>query len=370
VERLDAFMARANAAYYAAKNPFADFTTAPEISQVFGEVLGLWAAETWQAMGAPDPVLLAEAGPGRGTLMADALRAIRQVAPAFGRALRLHLVEISARLRAEQAARLPGAAWHDRVEDVPPGPLLLLANEFLDALPIRQFVFRGAGWAERFVEEGRFVDVPYPLSALGGGEGWGEVGAAGTAPTVGGSLPMPCRPHHPPHPNPLPPQARAEREHHCPPEGTIMEHPEAALTLISALAARLAATGGAALFLDYGPEHSAPGDSLQALRDKKPADPLAEPGSADLTAHVDFSRLAEAARAAGAAVFGPLPQGVLLVRLGLFQRTGALARKNPARAGALQAAAARLAEPDRMGRLFKAMAVCHPALPTPAGFAA
>jgi SAM-dependent MidA family methyltransferase len=148
----------------------------------------------------------------------------------------------------------------------------------------------------------------------------------------------------------------------------LIEYPEAALSLVSGLAARLITTGGAALFLDYGPECSAPGDSLQALRDKRPADPLAEPGSADLTAHVDFSRLAEAARAAGAAVFGSLPQGIFLARLGLFQRTGALARKNPARAGALQTAAARLAEPNRMGRLFKAMAICHPALPAPAGF--
>jgi SAM-dependent MidA family methyltransferase len=148
----------------------------------------------------------------------------------------------------------------------------------------------------------------------------------------------------------------------------VIEYPEAALGLISTLAGKIAKTGGAALFLDYGPEHSAPGDSFQALRDGKPADPLAEPGSADLTAHVDFSRLADAARAAGAAVFGPVPQGKFLARLGLFQRTGALARQNPAQAGALQAAAARLAEPNRMGRLFKAMAVCHPALPPPAGF--
>ena len=165
-------MARANAAYYAAKNPFADFTTAPEISQVFGEILGLWAAETWQAMGAPESVVLAEAGPGRGTLMADALRAIHRAAPAFARALRLHLVEISPALRAAQAEKLPGAVWVERVEDLPPGPLLLLANEFLDALPIRQFVRRADAWAERFVAEGRFVEVapsprPSPITGAG-----------------------------------------------------------------------------------------------------------------------------------------------------------------------------------------------------------
>jgi SAM-dependent MidA family methyltransferase len=336
LERLDHFMARANAAYYATSDPFTDFTTAPEISQVFGELLGLWAAEMWQAMGAPDPVLLAEAGPGRGTLMADALRAIGQAAPAFGRALRLHLVEISPRLRATQAEKLPGATWHDRLEDLPPGPLLLLANEFLDALPIRQFVWRD-GWRERFVEDGRFVET-LPLSAPGGGEGRGEAGDAS-------STERPLQ------------------------EGTILEHPEAALPLISALAARIAAHGGAALFLDYGPEISAPGDSLQALRGGKPANPLADPGHADLTAHVDFARLADAARGAGARVHGPVPQGKFLARLGLFQRTGALARQNPQRAGALRDAAARLSEPDQMGRLFKAMAVCHPTLPTPPGFA-
>ena len=174
MERLDAFMARANAAYYATHDPFADFTTAPEISQVFGEILGLWAAVAWQGMGAPEPVLLIEAGPGRGTLMADALRAIGRAAPAFRAALRLHLIESSPRLRALQAGMLADAVWHDALETVPLAPLILLGNEFLDALPIRQFVRRGDGWAERFVEAGRFVEVmvsaPPPLA----GGGWGE----------------------------------------------------------------------------------------------------------------------------------------------------------------------------------------------------
>ena len=293
MERLDAFMARANTAYYAAQDPFADFTTAPEISQVFGELLGLWAAMQWQAMGAPSPVILAEAGPGRGTLMADALRAIRRMVPDFAAALQLHLVENSPRLRTVQAAKLPGATWHDTLDTLPPGPLLLLANEFLDALPIRQFVRRGSGWAERYV----------------------------------------------------------------------------AITLTTALAERIAAQGGAALFIDYGPATSAPGDSLQALRGGTAANPLADPGSADLTAHVDFAALAQAARSVGAAVHGPLPQGLFLARLGLFQRTGALARtQQPATASRLLESAKRLAEPDQMGRLFKVLAVCHPALPLPAGF--
>ncbi len=179
VERLDAFMARANAAYYATHDPFADFTTAPEITQVFGELLGAWAAVTWRAMGAPSPVLLVEAGPGRGTLMADALRAVgaggagvsaRRCGCIWSRIRRG-----CARCRRE---RCRIATWHERVEDLPDGPLLLLANEFLDALPIRQFVRRGDGWAERFVHDGAFVEVAAgsSLSALGGGEGWGEVG--------------------------------------------------------------------------------------------------------------------------------------------------------------------------------------------------
>jgi len=323
-ERLDAFMARANAAYYAERNPYADFTTSPEITQVFGEVLGLWAAVTWEAMGRPDPVLLAECGPGRGTLMADALRAVTGVAAPFRAALRVHLVETSLRLRAQQAARVPDAAWHDTLADLPPGPLILLANEFLDALPIRQFVRHGAGWAERFVDGGAFVEqpaAPPDLDAAGAGE------------------------------------------------GAIMELCEPARATAGHVAHRVARDGGAALFMDYGPAESAPGDSLQALRDGRPVNPLGEPGTADLTAHVDFAALARVARSAGAAVHGPVPQGVFLSKLGLFQRTGRLARTQPpGRAAALVQAAQRLAEPDRMGRLFKAMAICHAALPCPAGF--
>jgi len=322
IERLDVFMAGANAAYYATRDPFADFTTSPEISQAFGEILGLWSAVVWRQMGEVSPVVFAEAGPGRGTLMADALRAIGKMVPGFRAALRLHLIETSPRLRALQAERLD-ATWHDDFSGIPDGPLLLLANEFFDALPIRQFIHRDAGWTERFVQDGCFVELPAP------------------APSRSGAV------------------------------GELVETCEPALALAAALGRRLATSGGAALLLDYGPEHSAPGDSLQAVRDGRPADPLAEPGHADLTAHVDFQALAEAARAAGAAVHGPLPQGIFLARIGLFQRTGALARgQPPARAAAMMDAAQRLAEPDRMGRLFKALALCHPALPPPAGFEA
>ncbi len=362
MERLDAFMARANAAYYAARDPFADFTTSPEITQVFGEVLGLWAAVTWEAMGRPDPVLLVECGPGRGTLMADALRAVRQAAPAFRAALRLHLVETSPRLRAVQAAALPDSvAWHDDLASVPPGPMLLLANEFLDALPIRQFVRRGGGWMERFVDGGVFVERA-ALPPLPPGEGRGEGGRTDEPRSSNASA------HEAeeaalrgfPHPDPLPEGEGAGN--------TVLELCEPARHIAAHLAARVAHGGGAALFLDYGPERSAPGDSLQALRGGRPADPLADPGEADLTAHVDFAALARAA--VGAAVHGPVPQGLFLARLGLFQRSGRLARTQPpAKAAALMQAAQRLAEPDRMGRLFKALCIAHPALPVPAGFA-
>ena len=323
-ERLDRFMARANAAYYAERDPFADFTTAPEISQVFGEILGLWAAVEWDQIGRPAPVVLAEAGPGRGTLMADALRAIRRAAPAFAAALDLHLIETSERLRAAQAKVLSEAAWHARLDSLPDAPLLLLANEFLDALPIRQFVHRGTGWTERFVAAGRMVEQPAEAPA-------GRIAA----------------------------------------EGETVEIGEAAHELVTILGRRLAARPGAALFLDYGSPESIPGETLQAVRDGRPADPLADPGEADLTAHVDFAAIAAAARAAGAAVHGPLPQGLFLARLGLFQRTDRLARgHSPREALALIEAARRLAEPDRMGRLFKVMALCHPGAPIPPGFEA
>ena len=323
MERLDVFMARANAAYYATRDPFLDFTTASEISQVFGELLGAWAAVVWRAMDSPDPVLLVECGPGRGTLMADALRAVASVAPAFRAALRVHLVENSPRLRAMQAVSVPDAVWHDALAGVPDGPMVLLANEFLDALPVRQFVCRAGVWMERYVEAGAFVEVT-------SGVGFGEAT-----------------------------------------DGTVREVGAAAQLVGADLGERLARSGGAALFLDYGPELSCAGDSLQAVRGGRSADPLVEPGSADLTAHVDFQAVAEAARRAGAAVFGPLPQGKFLAELGLFQRTGVLARTQaPARATALLEGARRLAEPDGMGRLFKALALCHPGLPVPPGFLA
>jgi NADH dehydrogenase [ubiquinone] 1 alpha subcomplex assembly factor 7 len=321
-ERLDHFMARANAAYYATQDPFADFTTAPEISQAFGEMLGLWAAVTWRSMGSPSPVSFVEMGPGRGTLMADALRAIGQAAGDFERVAAIHLVETSARLRAIQRERLGDVSWHDTIDTVPDCPMILLGNEFLDALPTRQFVRRGSGWSERFVCLSGFVE---------------------------------------------------ETTHDAPDieavEGAVVERCETAEAIGAAIATRLMRHDSAALFLDYGTEFSSPGDSLQAIAGGQPADPLGPIGFADLTAHVDFARFGAAAQAAGALVYGPIPQGIFLARLGLFQRSNKLARGlSPERALLVMEGARRLAEPDRMGRLFKAFALASPNLSVPAGF--
>jgi SAM-dependent MidA family methyltransferase len=308
-ERLDRFMARANAAYYARQDPFADFTTAPEISQVFGELIGAWAAVVWTQMGRPRPVLLVEAGPGRGTLMADALRTVSRVAADFHAALSVHFVETSPRLRAEQASRAPEAAWHDRLEDVPPGPAIVIANEFLDALPIRQFVKQAGSWGERHIAAGLFVTLP-------------------------------CKP-----------AAEALAD------GTVLEMCEAAQAWVESLSARLVRDGGAALIIDYGYADTQPGDTLQALQGGRPCDPLVEPGTADLTAHVDFSAIAGAARSQGAHVWGPIEQRHFLAALGLHRRIERLAAQHPDRAEALRAAAERLTLPAQMGSLFKVLTI-------------
>jgi NADH dehydrogenase [ubiquinone] 1 alpha subcomplex assembly factor 7 len=324
-ERLDRFMARANAIYYATHDPFADFTTAPEISQVFGEILGLWAAVTWHLLGRPKPVLLVEAGPGRGTLIADALRAARQRAPDFAAASRVHLIETSPRLRAAQRRRVPDAYWHDTLSTVPDAPIILLANEFLDALPIRQFVRRGNGWAERFVQSGAWVE---------------QRAATGTPP----------------------PERQAA-------EGDVIEINETARDFVNDMVSRLRRHPGTALFLDYGPDRSGPGNSLQAIAGGRPVSPLSPPGTADLTAHVDFAGLADLARAQGVVPQGPVTQGAFLGGLGLFQRTEKLMQGRPPDQGAaLMAAARRLADAQAMGHLFKVMALCSPDCPPLPGF--
>ncbi len=322
--------------YYMSRDPFGaagDFTTAPEISQMFGEMIGLWAAETWTLMGAPDPVRVIELGPGRGTLMADLLRAAR-VRRAFAEAIKVHLVETSPTLRALQEERLAGAwaplAWHERLEEVEPGPAIVIANEFFDALPLRQFVRTKTGWHERVVGLGEGGDLAFGLS-----------------------------------PEPTPWLQAAGRL------GQVLEWPGAGLLAMRTLAARLVASGGAALVIDYGYEGPAFGDTLQAVRGHAYADPLAEPGLADLTAHVDFAALARAATACGARAFGPLTQGAFLKALGIELRAAQLkAGATPQQAQEIDAALRRLtgAGPQDMGQLFKVLAICDPRLPPLPGF--
>ncbi|HEY1246012.1 MAG TPA: SAM-dependent methyltransferase [Hyphomicrobiaceae bacterium] len=311
-----------------------DFVTAPEISQVFGELIGLWCAVVWESMGRPVPVRLVELGPGRGTLMRDALRAAR-VLPGFLDAAFVHLVEVSATLRRTQAETVlsgkeghavAALAWHEAIEDVPAGPAIAIANEFLDALPIRQFVWRRQAWHERVVAlgpDGRFMF-----------EAGDAIDFAGTTPPPG--------------------------------EGAIVELRAGEEELLTTLAAR--AEPVAALFIDYGTAAESFGDTLQAVRGHAYIDPLAEPGAADLTAHVHFAALARKARAAGLAADGPLTQAEFLGRLGIVERTARLMAANPACAGEMEAATQRLMSPAGMGQLFKALAVRSPALPPPPPF--
>jgi NADH dehydrogenase [ubiquinone] 1 alpha subcomplex assembly factor 7 len=305
-----------------------DFTTAPEISQMFGELVGAWLAERWLAMGAPSPVRLAELGPGRGTLMADALRATRGV-PGFHAALRLHLIDTNEPLRAEQQRVLGGfqPVWHERFDEVPPGPALIVANELFDALPVRQFQKTAQGWRERMV--GVAADGETLVVALAPG-------------------PTPFSPF-------LPNLA----------EGAQAEVSEAGRALAAAIGARLTRDGGWALIVDYGYDAGA-GASLQAVRGHKGADILDRPGETDLSAHVDFAALAAAANAP---TFGPVSQGDFLRRLGILQRAESLkARSSAAQRASIDAALARLIGPDQMGTLFRVLAVGDGRSTAPAGF--
>ena len=324
--------------YYARRKPLGsagDFITAPEISQIFGELIGLWCADLWQRIGRPDPLILAELGPGRGALLQDFLRAAA-ILPPFRRALRLFLVEASPVLRAEQQRRLAAAEprFVPGVEALPAGPLLLIANEFLDALPIRQLVRGRSEWAERLValdEDGRLAWTDGPASP-------------------GLSLLVP------PALRQLPP-------------GTVVEICPAAVALAAALGERFAGAPGAALFIDYGYFPSTPGPTLAALRHHRPVGVLDEPGDADLSAHVDFAAFAGAARAAGAAVWGPVPQGRFLAALGAEVRLAKLtAGASPAQRALLERGLRRLIDPAEMGNLFKVLALSSPGLPAPAGF--
>jgi len=327
--------------YYTTRDPFGrggDFTTAPEVSQMFGELIGLWAAALWQAMGTPARLALVELGPGRGTLMADALRAARAV-PAFRPALRVHLVETSPALQRFQQERLAGLdlpiAWCRDVAELPDRPLIVIANEFFDALPVHQAVKAAGGWHERMIGLGRDGALAFAL-----------------------------------HPDPIPGfEAIAPGGLAGAPAGSLYEWRSG--EVVADLARRVARNGGAALAIDYGHVDSAVGETLQAVRRHAFADPLATPGEVDLTAHVDFAALARTAARAGARVHGPIPQGEFLRRLGIEARAAALkAAATPALAADIDAALARLAGAgrDAMGELFKAVAVADPKLGAVAGF--
>ena len=330
--------------YYTTRDPLGargDFVTAPEVSQMFGELIGLWSALAWQAMGSPNPVRLVELGPGRGTLMADALSAAR-VVPGFADAVRVDFVEINPALRARQketmAARAPSAAvaWYDWFDDVPEGPLIVLANEFFDAMPVRQFKRAPDGWRERLVdatEDGRFLfalsDVRPPLVPPTWDDILGDV-----------------------------------------PEDGVVEVSPAACAIAGLVAERIARGRGAALIVDYGFEQSAAGDTLQAVRAHDYDDPLGAPGEADLTAHVDFAALAHVGVRAGVRALGPVPQGAFLQRLGIGARAEVLMKNaSPEVARDVKLAVHRLTSPEAMGTLFKVLGYIHTSLAPPPGFA-
>ncbi len=325
------FMAIANTHYYATRDPLGrsgDFTTAPEISQMFGELIGLWMVELWQRAGSPD-VALVELGPGRGTLMTDIRRAVAHVPGLAGAPV--HLVETSPALRTAQAQRLPDAVWHDSIATLPEArALLVVANEFFDALPVRQFIKSPDGWRERVVavEGGRFISA---------------TGRAATdhliAPALAAS-----------------------------PDGSIVEASPANLALAEELAGRIASQGGGALIIDYGHEGPATGDTLQAVKDHRYADVFEDVGDADLTTHVDFTALRWAVEAAGCCAFGPVEQGTLLAMLGIYERAERLKHANPSRSTAIDDDVRRLIAPEAMGRLFKAMTFVAPTWPRPAAF--
>lgn len=325
------YIAEANAHYYATRDPLGmtgDFTTAPEISQMFGELIGLCLADVWMQSGRREQPLYVELGPGRGTLASDALRAMAaaELSP------QVHLVETSPVLRERQKSLLPQAHIHDDLETLPrDAPVLAVANEFFDALPTRQIVRTEGGWRERVViagEGGSFAPMP----------GYRDMAAI------------------------VPPSLAAA------PIGSIIEISPAAATVALALASRIARQGGAAILVDYGYSGPAVGETLQAVRSHGHADPFADVGENDLTTHVDFTMIGNVALQAGLNVLGPVPQGDFLCALGIDARAAQLARQSPGRADELAAARMRLVAHDQMGGLFRVMAFVHPDWPRPDGF--
>ncbi|MGV7212801.1 class I SAM-dependent methyltransferase [Bradyrhizobium sp. UFLA05-112] len=326
--------------YYISRDPLGregDFTTAPEVSQMFGELLGLWTASVWKQMGSPQLLRLIELGPGRGTMMADALRALRVLPPLY-QALQVHMVDVNPVLRERQKATLSSVrniTWHDRIDDVPEGPSIILANEYFDVLPIHQMVKRESGWHERVVD----VDASGKL----------QFGAAADPTPRFDVL--------------LPPLVRAA------PVGAVFEwRPDAE---IMKLASRVRDQDGAALIVDYGHLRSDAGDTFQAIARHTFADPLKAPGQADVTAHVDFQALSRAAEDVGARVHGPVTQGEFLKRLGVDTRAAALMQKaTPDVSADIAAALKRLTDTGRggMGSMFKVLAISEPRLTSLAAF--
>ena len=318
--------------YYVARQPFGepgDFITAPEISQVFGELIGIWCMACWQAMGAPAAFNLVELGPGRGTLMADILRAAR-VMPGFASAMSVHLVETSPRLREIQKQAIDfHATWHDATAAVPEGPAVLIANEFFDAIAIRQFERRDGRWHERCV-----------------GLDGGKLAIGLSAAEVEG------------------PGAPGK-------DGDVAEFAPARADIALEIGARLERNPGAALIIDYGHLVSAPGDTLQAMRQHAHVPATQAPGECDLTSHVDFETLAKALRNGGASVWPALTQRAFLLAMGIEARVAVLSAKVDAPAREiLQRALTRLADQAQMGNLFKVLAATSPGLATPYPFGA
>lgn len=324
--------------YYVTRDPLGaagDFITAPEVSQIFGELLGLWCAEVWRMLGAPRPARLVELGPGRGTLMADLARAAKVVSE-FRAALELHLVETSPVLAERQRKTLAdigtAAQWHRDLGTLPEGAFIAIANEFVDALPVDQWIWTETGWHERKVgiREGRLA---FALDA-----------------------------------EPLPGAVANQFAHLQPRPGVVLERRE--LLPLREIARRIATHGGAALVIDYGHACTGFGDTFQAVRAHRAADPLQNPGEADLTAHVDFEQVAAAALQAGVRIFGPVTQGDFLRALGIELRAQNLKHgKDADTAARVDAAVARLAGPTPgMGELFKVLALAHPMLAAPPGF--